>query len=291
MIEISLTKKLKGAGGPLHFQVDLEIDKGSFSTIFGKSGAGKTSLLMMLAGLMPPDRGMIRVNGRSWYDSSNGTMLPTQKREVGLVFQDYALFPNMTVLKNLEYARSQPDHDLAIGELLDIMDLKELINEKPTHLSGGQKQRVALARALVRRPEILLLDEPLSALDLEMRGRLQQYLARIHQEFEPTILLISHDPSEIIRLSDKIYEIDEGKIIRQDVPSSFFTKATVDAKFRVTGEILSLVEQDFLVIINVLVGSEVVKVVADDAEAKDLKIGDRVLIASKAFNPIIHKIT
>ena len=142
----------------------------------------------------------------------------------------------------------------------------------------------------MKKPKILLLDEPLSALDHEMRAKLQSYIMEVHKEFGLTTILISHDVSEIIRLSDYLVEIDQGKVIRQGLPSDIFTNDRVNAKFQFTGEVIRMVKQDFIVIVTVLIGKDLVKVIANDKEAEDLMVGDRVMIASKAFNPIIHKI-
>lgn len=270
--------------------VELSLEEGRLVTLYGKSGAGKTTLLLVLAGLLKPEKGYIKVGNELWTDTDKNIQLAAQKRNVGFVFQEYALFPNMTIRENLLFALGKGQSDKIVDHLVDIIDLGELQNRKPTTLSGGQKQRVALARALVKKPKILLLDEPLSALDHEMRAKLQSYIMEVHKEFSLTTILISHDVSEIIRLSDFLVEIDQGKIIRQGLPSDIFTNDRVNAKFQFTGEVIRMVKQDFIVIVTVLIGKDLVKVIANDKEAENLTVGDRVMIASKAFNPIIHKI-
>jgi molybdate transport system ATP-binding protein len=291
MIELSLQKELKSATGAMLLDMDLSVKEGDILTLYGKSGAGKTSLLMLLSGLMRPDHGRITARGRVWTDTEKGIHLRPQDRNVGLVFQDYALFPNMTVRQNLTYALRQPGQDREIAHLVEIMDLRDLQDRKPDTLSGGQKQRVALARALVNKPELLLLDEPLSALDPEMRGKLQHYILEVHREFGLTTLLISHDVTEIIKMSDYVVEVDQGKILRKAPPGEIFTNERLNAKFQFTGEVMKMTRQDFIVIVTVLVGRELVKVVANDSEVEGMEVGDRVLIASKAFNPVIHKIS
>ena len=290
MIEISLQKKLDSSGGSMLLDVDIKLNMGQLITLYGKSGAGKTSLFMMLSGLLAPDGGRISIDGEIWIDTEKGLNKKPQKRDVGYVFQEYALFPNMTVRENLEFALKRSESKKVIDQLIEIIDLGELKGRKPATLSGGQKQRVALARAMVQRPRILLLDEPLSALDSEMRLKLQQYVLQVHQEFKLTTLLISHDVSEIVRLSDYMVEMDHGKVLRQGLPTEIFTKDRLNSKFQFTGEIIKMVAQDFIVIITVLIGKDLVKVVANDQEAEALKIGDKVWVASKAFNPVIHKI-
>ena len=291
MIEISLQKLLKSSAGQMNLNVQIKLEEGKLITIYGKSGAGKSTLLMLLAGLMDPEKGYVKVGGEIWTDTDRKIVLAPQKRKIGFVFQEYALFPNMTVRENLLFAQEKGQPSSIVDQLVEIIDLGQLQNREPNTLSGGQKQRVALARALVRKPRLLLLDEPLSALDHEMRLRLQSYILKAHREFGLTTLLISHDVSEIIRLSDFMIELDQGQIIRQGDPANLFTHDRVNAKFQFTGEIISMVKQDFIVIVTVLIGKDLVKVIANDQEAEALEIGDKVLIASKAFNPIIHKIS
>ena len=291
MIELSLKKELRSASGAMLLDLELMVGDGDLLTLYGRSGAGKTSLLMLLSGLMRPDRGRIVVRGKVWADTEKGIHLKPQQRNVGMVFQDYALFPNMTVRENMTYALRDPGQDREISHLVEIMDLGDLQDRKPDTLSGGQKQRVALARALVNKPDLLLLDEPLSALDPEMRGKLQHYILEVHREYGLTTLLISHDVTEIIRMSDYVVEMDRGRILRRATPGEIFTSEKLNAKFQFTGEVMKMTRQDFIVIVTVLVGRELVKVVANDSEVEGMQVGDRVLIASKAFNPVIHKIS
>ncbi len=291
MIDINIRKLLKSSSGEMLLDIQVELEEGKITTVYGKSGAGKSTLLMLLAGLMTPEEGYIKVSGKLWTDTSKNIFLAPQKRHIGFVFQEYALFPNMTVRENLLFGLRKGDSRVIVDQLVEIIDLGQLQNRKPNTLSGGQKQRVALARALVRKPEMLLLDEPLSALDHEMRLKLQSYILEVHREFNLTTILISHDVSEIIRLSDYMIEMDQGKIIRNGDPAAMFTNDRVNAKFQFTGEVIKMIKQDFIVIVTVLIGKDLVKVIANDKEAETLQIGDRVLIASKAFNPIIHKIS
>jgi molybdate transport system ATP-binding protein len=290
MIELSLNKKLKSSSGDMFLDVKFDITKGKLVTLYGKSGAGKTSLLKIIAGLLSPEKGFIKVNDKVWLNTDKGLDLAPQKRNIGFLFQEYTLFPNMTVKENLEFALTKGQSNKIINELLEIVDLGNLQFREPDSLSGGQKQRVALARSLVQKPEILMLDEPLSALDFEMRSKLQKYILQVHKEFDLTTILISHDISEIIKMSDYLMEIDHGKIINKGLPTEVFSHNKINAKFQFTGEIIKIEKQDFIFIISVLIGKDLVKVIADDEEAKDLLVGDKVFIASKAFNPIIKKI-
>ncbi|MBI9064972.1 MAG: ATP-binding cassette domain-containing protein [Marinilabiliaceae bacterium] len=290
MIELDFEKTLNGASGELLLKVNQQITPGRFVTLYGKSGAGKTSLLRILAGLMQADKGLIKVNGSTWLDSANEFNLKPQKRKVGFVFQDYALFPNMTVKENLLFASDNGKDKALIRDLIDIVELGELQHRKPGTLSGGQKQRVALARALVQQPEILMLDEPLSALDHEMRLKLQQYILQVHREYNLTTILISHDVSEILKTSDTMLVLEHGKIIQKGTPAEVFSHKEVSGKFQFVGEIIKMEKQDVIYILSILIGNELVKVVADEREVKKYTIGERVIVASKAFNPIIKKL-
>ncbi|MCB9285580.1 MAG: ABC transporter ATP-binding protein [Lewinellaceae bacterium] len=212
MMQIELYHPLWSAAGRMVLDLRLEVQPGELLAVYGPSGSGKTTLLRMLAGLAHPERGLIRFGEEVWLDTKKRWVVPTKRRKLGLVFQEYALFPNMTVRKNLEYAleRGQPKSEIA--ELMHIMELEELADRYPAKLSGGQQQRVALARALVRRPHLLLLDEPLSALDTEMRFRLQEYILELHKAYSLTTILVSHDVHEVIRLADRVVLLEEGKI-------------------------------------------------------------------------------
>lgn len=287
MIEINVTKCLHTADGPMDLTFSGNIDKGEFITLFGPSGAGKTTLLRMLAGLTDPDKGIIEVNGKRWYDSSARINLTPRQRSIGMVFQDYALFPNLSVADNIGIALPKDRRKEVVAELLRVAGLVELAERKPDKLSGGQRQRVALVRALALKPAILLLDEPLSALDLDMRLHLQQELLQLHQRYQPTTLLVSHDMSEVFRLSQRVFVLDKGKVTRSGIPTEVFSKSRISNKFRFTGEIVHIEPSGVVGIVHVLVGQNIVQVIASEQELATLAVGKRVLIASKAFNPLI----
>ncbi|MDN3671072.1 ATP-binding cassette domain-containing protein [Echinicola jeungdonensis] len=291
MITLSLQKQLKTAAGDVHLSLEGTIQKQEFITLYGKSGVGKTTTLKMIAGLLFPDDGKILVHEKLWVNVNQKINLPPQKRKVGFVFQDYALFPNMTVEENLSFAQSGRKEKRVIDDLIEITDLGNLKNRKPNSLSGGQQQRVALARALVQKPEILLLDEPLSALDHEMRMVLQDYILKVHREFQLTTFLVSHDIPEIIKMSDRVWHLETGKTTIIEDPMDIFSEHRISGKFQFTGEVLELLPQGFIYIVTVMIGNNLVKVMADEQEGKQLRVGDKVMVASKAFNPVIQKIS
>ena len=290
MIRLDFNKRLDTSDGSMDLRIQTEIAENSFVTVYGPSGAGKTSMLRIIAGLLKADAGSMSVNEVLWFDLANGVDLSPQKRNVGYVFQDYALFPHMTVRENLEYALPKKGDQKTVSELLELMELGNLATRKPKTLSGGQQQRVALARALVQKPKILLLDEPLAALDYKFRLKLQDYLLEIHREFGLTTFLVSHDISEISKLSDMVLVLDNGRIEEQGTPEEIFIKQQISGKFKFVGEVLQIELQEVVAIVTVLIQTQVVKVIAQPREMQGISVGDKVVIASKAFNPIIYKI-
>ncbi len=290
MIDLQLHKILKTADGELPLEINLQIKDKEFITIEGKSGAGKTTILKLIAGLLNPEKGKITVDNTEWLNTDKRIFLPPQKRKVGFVFQDYSLFPNMTVLENIKFAFNGKINIQNVDEIIEIMELAELKDRLPQTLSGGQKQRAALARAIVNKPKILLLDEPLSSLDLEMRLKLQDYILKIHKKYELTTVLVSHDISEIFKMSNRVIRLKNGKIYNEGIAGEVFNQNYISGKFRFTGEILSIEKNDVVFVVSVLIGNNIIKVIAAAEEAAALKIGEKVLIVSKAFNPLILKI-
>ncbi|HMN72020.1 MAG TPA: ABC transporter ATP-binding protein [Rhodoblastus sp.] len=221
-VMLSVRMPLHGPAGPFDLDVNLSVAKGAFVALVGPSGAGKTTLLRLLAGLTHPAHGRISVGSSIWCDTATGKAAPVRDRPIGFVFQDYALFPNMTVAGNVEYAVGRGFDPGEIRRLLELVDLQALAGAYPARLSGGQKQRLALIRALARRPEILMLDEPLSALDPAMRRQLQDELKRLHKTFGTTTFLVSHDVTEILRLADRVVRLENGKVISDGDAASIF---------------------------------------------------------------------
>jgi molybdate transport system ATP-binding protein len=285
---VSVGKRLHTAAGDRDMEIELAINERRFTALFGPSGAGKSTLLRMIAGLTDPDSGVISMDGEIWFDSTNKINVSPQKRRVGLVFQDYALFPAMTVEKNISYGIRGPSDKDRVDYLMEAFDLKGLCKRYPETLSGGQKQRVALARALANRPRILLLDEPLSALDPAMRSMLQDELARVYRDMPVITFLVSHDMGEIFKLASSMFHIKEGKIIASGPPGNIFGGHT--DRLKITGQVLAKQEQGVICIVTVAVGADVSRVAVLRDEAQMLNIGDAVGISAKSFNPEVTKL-
>lgn len=288
MIKIDIKLPINTAKGKKQLELNTCLKANEITAIFGESGAGKTTLLKIIAGLIKPEFGRIKVGDELWLDTQKNINLAIQKRKIGFVFQDYALFPNMSVKENISYAATSKQK---VEELLSLMNLENLAKIYPKNLSGGQAQRVALARALAREPQILLLDEPLSALDFKMRSFLQDELVKILQHFKITTLLVSHDLAEIYKLSHRILELSDGKIIKDARTNEFFTSSNLSAKLRLSATLLEMKKSDILVIFTLLLNQDIVKITLSEEEFlksyKDIKIGDTLLLSIKAFNPII----
>lgn len=207
MIDFFVEKEFRSGESRFRLSVEYALTDGSVLGVSGPSGSGKTTLLRCLAGLERPEAGFIRQNGGFWFDGSRGVFVPARKRSVGLVFQDYALFPHLTVLGNLLYARNDRARAL---EFLDLVRLTDQAHQFPRELSGGQKQRAALARALVRKPELLLLDEPLSALDEDLRESLAREILAIQKETGVTTVIVSHSRRELSLMAGEVLDLKGG---------------------------------------------------------------------------------
>lgn len=284
MISLNIKKELHGSNGVMNLDINLSLQNREFVALSGVSGSGKTTLLRVLAGLEEAF-GEIIVDGEIWLNEKINK--PIQKRDIGFVFQNYALFPNLSVIDNLLYVKK--DKDLA-KQLLSLTDLYELKNRYPNSLSGGQKQRVSLCRALMKRPKILLMDEPLSALDPHMRLKLQDEILTLHKEFKTTTIMVSHDPSEMYKLASRVLVLKDGKIIDDGLPKDILLKTQGSQKFSFEGELLDIIKVDVINIAIVAIGQQIVEVVISNIEAQNLIIGEKVNVSTKAFSPTIKKI-
>ncbi len=194
--------------------VQLSLSKSGVTALLGPSGSGKTSLLRLLAGLDKADAGYIRAGNTVWFDQQRRIYLTPQRRRVGLVFQEYALFDHLTVWQNIAYGVSKSKQNVIVKHWLQRTHLTELANSKPTILSGGQRQRIALARALAHEPDVLLLDEPFAALDIQLRDRLRRDIQRLIQGLDIPVLLVTHDLLEAQLMADNIGVLVEGRLCR-----------------------------------------------------------------------------
>mgnify|MGYP000938599034 CR=1 FL=1 len=281
MIKFNINKELHGSDGKMLLDINLELKKGEFLALSGISGSGKTTILRILAGLEDAS-GEIIVDNEIWLNSKGSK--PIQKRDIGFVFQDYALFPNLSVFENLLYVKK--DIELA-NYLLNMTNMYELKNRYPNSLSGGQKQRVSLCRAFMKKPKILLMDEPLSALDLSMRTKLQNEILTLHTEFKTTTIMVSHDPSEIYKLASRVLIVSNGKILDDGLPKDILLKTQGSQKFSFEGELLDIIKVDIINIAIIAIDQQIVEVVISNNEAKNLIIGQKIQISTKAFIPTI----
>jgi len=214
MLNIDIHKALHGSQGEISLDIKIEINVGEFVVLMGESGSGKTTLLRVISGLEKAE-GEVTVEGKSWKN------LAPQQRSIGFVFQDYALFDNMSVEENLLFVKN--DTSLA-QNLLDLTELRGLSKRNVKTLSGGQKQRVALCRAMMNKPKLLLMDEPLSALDTKMRELLQREIKKLHKMFGTTTIMVSHDTESAYTLADRIIVLEEGKIVKDGNKDVVLTK-------------------------------------------------------------------
>ncbi|WP_213451894.1 ABC transporter ATP-binding protein [Rhizomonospora bruguierae] len=232
---VDLCKRYGAAEPPAVDHVTLDIQPGEFITLLGPSGSGKTTTLNMIVGFTEPTSGRIALNGR---DISR---TPAHKRNFGMVFQNYALFPHLTVAQNVAFPlreRKVPAAETArlVGETLRLVDLDGMADRRPHELSGGQQQRVALARAVVFSPSVLLLDEPLSALDRKLRQSLQREIKRLHNELGLTFVFVTHDQDEAMTLSDRIAIFNRGRIVAVGTPAELYHRPTTQFVARFLGE-------------------------------------------------------
>ena len=226
LLECAFERRFKN-GPAIRVAFELSTEEPSVTVLFGPSGSGKTTVLRCLAGLEKPDVGFIRFAGESWCDASTKVHLPPQQRSLGFVFQDYALFPNLSVAGNLAYplgGSSREERSQSVKDMVRRVGLGGLEHRRPGELSGGQRQRVALGRALIRRPRLVLMDEPLSALDKPTQEALRRELRQILRELGIPALLVTHDRDEALMLGDRLLFMLEGEIQQDGPPAEVFTQ-------------------------------------------------------------------
>jgi ABC-type Fe3+/spermidine/putrescine transport system ATPase subunit len=207
--------------------ISFDVADGEFVTLLGPSGCGKTTTLRCIAGLDTPNSGSIAINGRTVSDSVNGLFVPPHERDLGMVFQSYAVWPHLTVAENVAFPLTvKGGRDIAAGVAwaLDIVGMTKLAKRRPSELSGGQQQRVALARAIAARPQLLLFDEPLSNLDARLRDRTRLEISRIQRELKVPTLYVTHDQTEALSMSDRVIVMETGRIVQEGVPRELYQR-------------------------------------------------------------------
>ena len=228
------------ARGAFRLNVDLALPQRGITALFGHSGSGKTTILRAIAGLERAPGGYVALGNEVWQDEANGVFVPVHQRALGYVFQEASLFPHLSVRGNLEFGRKRvPVHErrFALEPVADLLGIGALLDRRPDGLSGGERQRVAIARALLASPRLLLMDEPLAALDLKRKLEILPYLERMHEELALPIVYVSHAPDEVARLADHLVLLDDGNVVasgpltetlaRVDLPPSFADDAGV----------------------------------------------------------------
>jgi molybdate transport system ATP-binding protein len=243
-----LRARLRLTRGAFRLDVDLDLPQRGISALFGHSGSGKTTILRAIAGLERAPGGYVSLGGEVWQDDARGLFVPVHKRALGYVFQEASLFPHLSVRANLEFGRKRvPVHErrFDLAPVTDLLGIGGLLERRPDGLSGGERQRVAIARALLASPRLLLMDEPLAALDLRRKLEILPYLERMHEELAIPIVYVSHAPDEVARLADHLVLLDDGKAVasgpltatlaRVDLPPSFADDAGVVLDTRLAG--------------------------------------------------------
>lgn len=219
MKQLSFHCSHRFAGG-FSLQADFETSA-QVTALFGASGSGKTSVLFMIAGLLRPQSGTIALGDETWFDARRGIHLKAERRHVGFVFQDHLLFPHLNVLRNLMYGRRRRpgrSSQFEPARVIEVLELGELVDRYPRNLSGGERQRVALGRSLLSGPDLLLMDEPLAALDEGLKDRILAYLERVVAEWHVPTIYVSHNAAEVRRLADHVIVVDQGRVIQCGSP-------------------------------------------------------------------------
>lgn len=282
MIKINVHKELNTVNGPLPLDVDIELPAKKVIAIYGPSGSGKTTLLRTLSGLTKPEKGYIAIEDETWFDASQKINLKPQQRSVGHVFQDYGLFPNMTIFQNIAFGLEKGADEGIVNEFLEKIELTALKNSKPDKLSGGQQQRVALARAIIRKPKLLLLDEPLSALDSQLRLRLQVEIRRMATLNDCSTLFVTHDVTEVFRVADLVIVLKDGQVEKIGTPTEVFIDGqTQSGGMQLPGDVKLFAEvlkrEDG--ILSLLINNRVVQVSVTD-KTRHLSAGSKVVVGA-----------
>ncbi|MHC4267785.1 MAG: ATP-binding cassette domain-containing protein [Planctomycetota bacterium] len=287
-----LSINLKKTWNDFVLDVSFDIPRGKITALFGPSGAGKSSILRLISGLELAEDGFITNRTESWFDKSKGINLHPQQRSVGFVFQDYALFPHMTVEKNVAYGIKEKCRRKEINNLIAIAGLTGYERYYPAQLSGGQKQRVSLMRAIARKPDILLLDEPFSALDWQTRVQLQEDVKNIIKQFNVTTLYVTHDVTEVYKLANNVIVLESGKEVKRGTPEEVFLGKRLSTRVQVTGKVVGIEHDSIMASVTVMHADQFFKTLIDTEELKslNLRVGDDVIVGVKSSDVILFKI-
>ncbi len=286
MLHFDLQKTLGSGNSARTLALAAELNPGEVLALSGPSGIGKTTLLRCLAGLDRPDHGHIRFADQVWFDAASRQQLATARRRIGFVFQDYALFPHLTVRQQLRYAQRHADAN-AIDRWLDLLELTALAERRPGQLSGGQRQRLALARAFVGEPQLLLLDEPLSALDADLRQDIQQRLATALAAQPTTTILVSHDAGEIIRLAQRMIQLSPDSAPRIGTPTELLLGNLTPGRCTVHATVLALLTGDVMTTAVLGIGHDRITTLVSQTEAAQLAVGQPVRVELNGTSAIV----
>ncbi|MGQ3685694.1 MAG: ATP-binding cassette domain-containing protein [Candidatus Loosdrechtia sp.] len=283
---------LKKIWHKFRLDVTFEVPGGKTTALFGPSGSGKSTVLRLISGLEIAEAGTISYKNNLWFDKIKRVNIQPQQRSVGFVFQDYALFPHMTVEKNVTYGIKEKGKLNEVKELLSLAGLSGYEHSYPAQLSGGQKQRVALIRALAKKPDLLLLDEPLSALDWETRRQLQEDLKQILKQFQVTVLYVTHDVTEVYKLADHVIVLESGRVVKQGTPEDIFMGKKLSTRIQVVGKVVDIESDSIMAAVTVMHEDKYFKTLIDKEEVDrmNLEKGDDVVIGAKSSDVIVFKI-
>ncbi len=293
MMKFNLNKAHKNSNlinSCFELNVNFELQTGDFLSIYGDSGAGKTTILRLIAGLDEMQNGNIKINDTIWYDSTIKVNLTPQQRSIGFVFQNNSLFPNMTVLENLKFALKNGESTNFLNELITSFDLNELVSRDINSLSGGQKQKVALARAIIQKPSILLLDEPLSALDDRNRQLLQDLLLKVHHQFGLTTILVSHNISEIYKLSNKVLNLKLGKLEKFGTPKEIFIPNSNSNQITLIGTVLDLTNSNGEYALSIQSNNGTLKQVVSENDFNNYSVGELIEVSISDYKSTVKKV-
>jgi molybdate transport system ATP-binding protein len=280
---------VNGRGKPFTLDAAFSVPKGKITVIFGPSGSGKSTILRLLAGLEKGEHGHILNSGETWFDSAKRLDLPPKDRRTGFLFQDLALFPHMSVMQNLLYTTGKKNRAKA-EELLEMIQLSGLKDRSIDELSGGQRQRLALARALAGSPELLLLDEPFSALDREVKKKLYDELTKLHSSLGFTAIMVTHDMAEAYRLAEHAVILKEGRVTKEGAPEEVFLGKSLSTRIQLPAKVIAMESDEIHTLLTVEEGLRTFRVFVDNEEAGKIEIGDEVIVAAKASDALVFKV-